>query len=109
MANTSTITIREDEREIMHRIYGSTEEVRRGEIERTARQALRKGHTVVYPSRTRVHWERIKRFNPKASTDSERYEWNHKGNRVRADIIEFTIHPDGTEEQRNVQAVWVGY
>ena len=109
MSNTSTIVSITDDTEIKHVFYGSTDEVRRGEIERTARQELRKGHTVVYPGGTRVHWERTKRFNPKASTVSERYEWNHKGNRVRADIIEFTIHPDGTEEQRNVQAVWVKY
>ena len=95
--------------EVMHRVHGGDEDARAADIQRTIKKALRAGHTVVYPNGVRVFHERIVRFNPNAETSSARYEWSDDGNKVRADIVEHTIHPDGTEDSRTVRQVWTKY
>ena len=93
--------------ETINVIRGGDEKSRRAEATRQAAKALRKGHMVIHPSGVKVFHERVVRFNPKAETSSGRYEWSDDGNRVRADIIEHRIHPDGTENSEIVKQVWV--
>jgi hypothetical protein len=107
--DTAEITVVHDDRQVVHRVAGSSEAARAADIQRTIKKALRAGHTVVYPNGVRVYHERVVRFNPKAETSSARYEWSEDGNKVRADIVEHTIHPDGTEDTRTVREVWVKY
>ena len=109
MFHAAEITVIQGDRESVHRFIGGDETARAGEVEKTIKKALRAGHTVVYPNGVRVYQERVTRFNPKAETSSARYEWSEDGNKVRADIVEHTIHPDGTEETRTVRDVWVKY
>lgn len=109
MFHTAEITVVQDDREVMHWVTGGDEAARAADIQRTIKKALRAGHTVVYPNGVRVYRERVTRFNPRAETSSARYEWSEDGNKVRADIVEHTIHPDGTEETRIVREVWVRY
>ena len=107
--NVAAMTVLEDNCENVYVFCGSDEATRQAEIKRTAEKALKKGHTVIYETGVRVHHERVVRFNPKADTSSARYEWSEDGNKVRADIVEHTIHPDGTEDTRTVREVWVKY
>ena len=109
MTNTAAINVIQDDREVMHRVYGGDEAARAADIQRTIKKALRAGHTVVYPNGVRVYHERVVRFKPKAETSAARYEGSEEGNKVRADIVEHTIHPDGTEDTRTVREVWVKY
>ena len=107
MANTAEITVIYDDREVVHRVAGGDEAARAAHIQKTIKKALQAGHTVVYQDGVRVYHERLVRFNPRAATSSARYEWSEDGNKVRADIVEHTIHPDGTEDSRPVRQVWI--
>ena len=109
MSNTAQITVIHDDREVVHRVAGGDEAARTADIKRTIKKALRAGYTVVDPNGVRVYHERVVRFNPRAETSSARYEWSNDGNKVRADIVEHTIHPDGTEETRKLHPVWIRY
>ena len=82
-------------------VQGGTAEERQGDIDKIIKRAFRGGHTVVYPDGTQVFRERVPRFK------KGKYEWSDDGNRVRADIIEYTIYPDATEDQKVVRSVWV--
>ena len=108
-SNTDIIKVIQDNRQIIYRVVGGDDAERAADIHKTIRKALRAGHTVVYPNGVRVQHNRVVRFNPSAESSSARYEWSKDGNKVRADIIENTIYPDGTERQRTVRRVWVKY
>jgi hypothetical protein len=88
---------------IHHVVSGGTAEDRQGDIDQIIKRAFRGGHTVIYPDGTRVFRERVPRCK------KGKYEWSDDGNRVRADIIEYTSYPDATEDddQRVVRSVWV--
>ena len=109
MTSTAEITVIHDDREVVHRVAGGDEAARTADLQRTIKKALRAGHTVVYPNGVRVFQDRVVRFNPRAETSSARYEWSEDGNKVRADIVEHTIQPDGTEETRTVRELWINY
>ena len=82
-------------------VQGGTAEERKGDIDQIIKRAFRGGHTVVYLDGTKVFRDRVRRFS------QGKYERSDDGNRVRADIIEYTIHPDATEDQKVVRSVWV--
>ena len=107
--NVTAMTVLEDNREHVHVVCGSDEATRQAKIKRTADKALGRGHTVIFETGVRVYRERVVRFNPKAETASGRYEWSEDGDRVRADVIEHRIHPDGTEERSTLREIWVKY
>lgn len=100
---TSKITVEnaDTDTRTVYVVQGGTAEERQGDIDKIIKRAFRGGHTVVYPDGTKVFRDRETRCK------RGKYEWNDDGNRVRADLIEYTIYPDATEDQRVVRSVWV--
>jgi len=73
-----------------------------------AKKALRAGHTLKYND-GRVIWrERIEHVDL-TKTGSAAYQWNANGDRIRADLIEVTRHPNGRLEKQKIRTVWIGY
>ena len=97
------ITVENDDTDTrtVYVVQGGTAEERQGDIDKIIKRAFRGGHTVVYPDGTKVFRDRATRCK------KGKYEWSDDGNRVRADILEYTIYPDDTEDQRTVRSVWV--
>ena len=103
MVGTITVEDKGSESKTVHVVAGGTAEERQASIDQIAKRAFRGGHAVIYPDGTKVFRDRQPRFS------KGKYEWNNDGSRVRADIIEYTIYPDATEDQRVVRSVWINW
>jgi hypothetical protein len=101
--NSITVEDRGADKKTVHVFAGGTDEERQFSIDKIVRGAFRNGHAVIYPDGTKVFRARHPRFN------GGRYEWNRDGNRVRADVIEYTIYPDLTEDREVIRSVWINW
>ena len=103
MFGTITVENKNNDTKTVHVVSGGTVEERQASIDQIVKRAFRSGNAVIYPDGTKVFRDRQPRFS------KGKYEWNDDGSRVLADIIEYTIHPDATEDQRVVRSVWINW
>jgi len=101
-------TIEDGRAKTSHMVVGGSAADAARAFAREEQKALKAGKTVVHADGRRV-WRTRRPVSDAAQTGSDRYEWHADGNRIRCELREVTLSPDGEQVVRVLRRVWMDF